>query len=337
MLKGAVTDGDRLARDTFYDDAREEPDLTDTLTTAASNIPPDATVRLEQHQRRQELRNLRLQLDALVLTMLCFPPNVKSMVFESLPRSKHDSLQDAFAHHVASSAIEIFGDRLETLSMVTYDLDRGLPAVRTVPNAEICSMLESVKRLTLCMEGERMPGSHRTTVLPDRLEGWHSIAHTVKDLAIWRVELEPGLLIRLLKGFKNLLYLTLNEISLVLPFQPGQRRGAPSPPVWLTVLIDIRREMPSVILDVRKMKGSNTENFGPSASRWLVNEAVPVGHPVNYERETRLLEDFESFLPLWAAEDSERGVQASKAREDGWLVDAAMSSRWRGLSKPTKS
>jgi hypothetical protein len=81
------------------------------------------------------------------------------------------------------------------------------------------------------------------------------------------------------------------------------------------------------------MQGPNVEALKHSATRWLLEEAIPIGCTVNYERETRLLEDFQSFQPLWAAEDSQRGELAKEHRKDGKLVDMAMGSRWRGLSK----
>lgn len=300
---------------------------------ATPNNPPRITARNAQQQRRNESRDLRLQLDALVLVMLCFPPNVKSMVFESVPKSRHHSLQDAFAHHVAAAAIEIFGDRFEALSMLTGDMGDGLVTRNTVPNVEICTKLEVVKRLTLSMEGNGILSSQNTADWSGHFQGWHSIAHTVRDLAIWRVRTDPVMLIKLLKGFKNLHTLALNEVNIVVPFHVARQRGVVSPSTWLNVLIDIRREMPSVILHVRDIQGNIGESFGPSAYRWLVNEAVPVGRSIDFERETRLLEDFEFFLPLWSAEDSVRGELARRGREDGWLVDAAMSSRWRGLNK----
>ena len=66
-----------------------------------------------------------------------------------------------------------------------------------------------------------------------------------------------------------------------------------------------------------------------SGIQWLSIEAVPTGVSVDFQRETRLAEDYESFLALWIAEDSERGSRAEGDRADGRLVDLAMTSRWK--------
>ena len=50
---------------------------------------------------------------------------------------------------------------------------------------------------------------------------------------------------------------------------------------------------------------------------------------IDSDREARLTQDFNDFIPLWEAEDSERGDQAKEARKDGKLVDLAMTSRWK--------
>jgi hypothetical protein len=69
-----------------------------------------------------------------------------------------------------------------------------------------------------------------------------------------------------------------------------------------------------------------------SALNWLKKEAVPPGATVDFDREERLFEDFESFLFLWNAEDGEMGRLAAAERngpQGGKLVDLAFTSRWQ--------
>ncbi|TKA74727.1 hypothetical protein B0A55_04029, partial [Friedmanniomyces simplex] len=77
--------------------------------------------------------------------------------------------------------------------------------------------------------------------------------------------------------------------------------------------------------------------FPPSALAWLMREAVPAGQAdVDFQREERLQEDFESFQGLWEAEDGEVGVAAREHRLRVDLVDAAMCSRWRQFENVRK-
>lgn len=114
---------------------------------------------------------------------------------------------------------------------------------------------------------------------------------------------------------------------------PGRQvRTPPSPAItWLAFLIELRRRLPHVALDLKEPELGSKACLSASGVRWLLQEAVPRGAHVDFERETRLTEDIESFFPLWMAEDSVRGWAAEEARRDGGLVDLAMSSRWRGL------
>ena len=120
-----------------------------------------------------------------------------------------------------------------------------------------------------------------------------------------------------------------------MPMHVLRQDGQTSSTAWLNFLIDLRRQMPNVTFDLHELRNGPAYWLSTSGLRWLLEQAVPTGCKLDFERETRLVEDFESFLPLWSAEDSERGEAAKEARNDalgGQLVDAAMSSRWRGLS-----
>lgn len=69
------------------------------------------------------------------------------------------------------------------------------------------------------------------------------------------------------------------------------------------------------------------------AVAWIRDMAIPIGAVVDLERQDRLLEDFQSFLPMWIAEEEDdRGVMALKEWDRALgrnLCDAAMSTRWR--------
>ena len=89
--------------------------------------------------------------------------------------------------------------------------------------------------------------------------------------------------------------------------------------------------MPNVDFNIHEWELGTKTSLSESGVRWLLKEAVPKGANLDFERESRLMEDFESFFFLWSNEDGDRGEAARDARKDGKLVDMAMSSRWRGL------
>ena len=276
-------------------------------------------------------RNLRLQLDALVLVMLCFPPTVRSVIVEAAPRIREDDLKTAFAFYAAAAAVDIFADRLESLTVLS-NLDRNPSTPRAFPSRILCGKLDSLKTLTLDLNDSHITqGSFNNPGNVTPLHEWHDLPPTVTRLAIWNLVISPDTLVAFVKGFPSLTHLTLAHIDLDLARAPPRHVGDRAPGEWLHFLISLRRAMPVTEFEVRDIAGIGVELLGESAVRWMFECAVPVGSGVSFERETRVVEDFESFLPLWSAEDSIRGKHARIAREDGKLVDAAMGSRWRGL------
>ena len=313
-------------QDTYFDTALEEATL---IAVPKANI-----------ESRTQSRRLRRQLDALFLVMLCLPPTLNSLVFECLPTDRMDTLQNAFALDFAATAINIFGDRLQQLTMITCPLERrpipGRPNItrRSVESdgqndiltPEIIGELGNVKKLALASHNRGAGGMEQA----QDLGRWHTTSSTVTDLSLSHVVGEPREFVKLIKEFTNLQTLSLKRIHLQQLFYRHLARQSQTT-CWLSFLIELRREVPAAIFAIQNVEIGAAEELSSSGVRWLLEEAVPPGRKLDFERETRLMEDFESFFPLWEAEDSVRGEGAREARKDGKLVDAAMSSRWRGL------
>lgn len=148
------------------------------------------------------------------------------------------------------------------------------------------------------------------------------------------MQCESPELLQLITGFTSLQSLALTNVMLCAPppLQPAAQQRTDQT-VWLSFLIDLRGKMPSLPVSLDYLKSwSNRLHMVAipmTGLEWLRKEAIPPGCVIGFDRETRLIEDFESFLPLWYTEDSERGRQAMEERKDGRLVDEAMASRWR--------
>ncbi len=282
---------------------------------------------------RRQLRDIRMQLDALVLVMLCLPPTVRSLVIQNEPITRRDSLQSRFALHVTAAAFKIFGGSLEALAMmmVLSPEEHGWSSVVQVP---ILEGLQAVRQLTLDLNqdnsGAARPGLNGSRNLPAEATCWH-VLRSVTQLSLLDVSVHPPKVIEIVKGFAALRKITLNGIRLTRVGQVGARQREEQHRVWLELLIEIRRNAPLAAIELVNMKGCNAEDIRESAQKWLLQQAVPVGCNIDVQREIRLEEDFESFVPLWLAEDSIRGELAKQERKDGKLVDSAMLSRWRGL------
>lgn len=322
-----------LGHDTFFDDHYEDalaspiPINLSTLTQTPSFGSRPCTVR-----GTEEARMLRVQLDTLVLVMLCFPPTVKSIILECQPRNNSDSRKASFAYQTASAAAEIFADRLDSLSILTT-IQRDSIVSRTFPTPVLCNKLSALRTLILDFNGSRdSPAALKSTSYA--LHGWHELPPTLTDLTISSLLIESASLVDFCSGFPSIKRLTLSRIDInrdpsmrrqIRQFQRGRAVD------WLHFLILLRRAMPMPIFVINSPEGAGTEGLGVSALKWLLEEAVPRGTDLSLERETRLVEDFESFQLLWNGEDSKWGECARAERADGKLVDMAMSSRWRGL------
>ena len=313
---------ERLGDDLSSDLAREE--AVTTRSTDANKL------------NRNECRSLRLELHALVIVILCLPASLKSLIFEALPRDVMDTLQNGLALHITAIAVKIFGNRLMRVMMMTCPADKRRGSTdhpdtyheRTILRPEILGKLEVTKTLVLASQKE----FKQRAIWVDQVSSskrWHVLSPTVTRLELWNLDIDPPHLIELVKGFSNLQDLYLHNMHLHL-LGPARRQPGS---LWPPFLIELRRLMPGLTLLLRNLQLSMFEEprqFCPaSAVRWLLDEAIPIGCSIDFEREMRLVEDFESFLPLWAAEDSLRGEAAFEARKDGSLVDAAMTSRWQ--------
>ncbi|KAK3112971.1 hypothetical protein LTR53_010205 [Teratosphaeriaceae sp. CCFEE 6253] len=108
-------------------------------------------------------------------------------------------------------------------------------------------------------------------------------------------------------------------------------------PVLLTLALALRRALPGttdLTLDnpTYALLRQPPAPLPPSAQTWLAAHATRSdAPPIDFQREERLAEDFESFLPLWEAEDGARGAAAGEWRRalGGELADRAMGARGR--------
>lgn len=314
----------------------EAVDLSARYETEQSNRPTFIAA-----LSNNDYRTPRLQLDALIIVMLCFPPSLNCLYYESLPSDRTDTVQNAFSLHVAATAMQIFGDRLQHLAMVTCSPARSsrLPnrmrrhQVRDVREEEVLvpevlSHLQSVGTLTFATD---MDYSHYwPNLVPHDVERWHSMPSNIARLELTNMQGESPAFVKLIQGFSHLNELSFNNVIIVAPPRQGAVVDDRTDVLWLVLLVDLRRLQPGMSFHLRNLSALRANPVLPdSAINWLLKEAVPVGSNVGMERETRLAEDFESFLPLWRAEDSRRGALAKDARLDGKLVDLAMSSRWQ--------
>jgi hypothetical protein len=244
-----------------------------------------------------------------------------------------DILQNKFALQFACQIFKIYGSQLRHLTMTTPRRGGGRPSSRTdddsSPELDILSDvipgLEAIR--TLCLAAQHTPSSARSVMTC--LGHWHMISNQITHLDIRNANGDASDFVRFIEKFTNLKKLTLGDFMLWIN-HPRTATQPSQATFWLSFLIDLRRKLPDVEFDIRDPELSQAK-LTESGVRWLLQEAVPTGALVTFERETRLVEDFESFFLLWSAEDSERGKDAEEARKDGKLVDLAMSSRWRGL------
>ena len=310
-----------IGDENFFDDAREEANY---IASTQRNV-----------RAPSKGRDVRFLLDAFFVLLLCFPSQVNSLVFESLPTDRMDVLQGQFALQLASLIFRIYGGHLERLTMTTS-------AMRTSPNfaqdepsteaqrkiiGDVLGDLDAVRYLTLT--GNPIP--HRSGISVQKLGYWHTLAEKITHLDLRSADGDTGAFIDFIGKFTNLQHLSLGQLALIPPRMMNRPARHSYASVWLSFLIELRRKLPAVEFGVYELNLGSRYFVSVSGVRWLLEEAVPKGAKLDFERETRLTEDFESLIFLWATEDSDRGQAAREARKDGKLVDLAMSSRWRGL------
>lgn len=314
----------RIGEAAYFDRRHEIADALDSATATRT--------------RRRWYRSRRLELDALVLVVLCLPACVNSLAFETIHNHRDETLQNNFALHVAAMALGIFGDRLKRLTMITSPERK--PHHRAVEDPEQQAensiitdhVLGEIKQVgTLVLSDYHGDGNPRYREISTHWQvQWHVLARTVTHLELWNIQSMSAELVQLITGFTGLRSLAMENI--MLRHSTPQLHHPPQTQTdqlfWLAFLIELRRQMPDLNLQLGELKSWGEQLrmviLPKSALQWFQIEAVPAGGVVGFDRETRLTEDFESFLPLWYAEDSERGKQAKEERKDGRLVDAAM-------------
>lgn len=303
-------------------------------------------------------QRLKQQTDALATVMLCIPATLIEVVFEACTHGLDKSPQNRYAMHVVAAAMAVFDGRLESLTAVMSNHLSPRPSIRNAHNiqtmetvetananeitAEIIAGLTGLKSLVLASTTDSQGTSHYGGLQRDspNLERWYALpaVQNLTTLEFWNMSFsdeDSEKLIRTIPHFHALQRIGLKNICLFIRGIAARLQlnvVASREVAWLRFLIALRRAMPCTLIEVGNAHCEANQARGllsQSAVDWLVIEAVPPGRPVDHQREQRLFEDFESFLPLWDAEDSVRGRLAAEERKSGQLVDAAMCSRWK--------
>ena len=318
--------------------ALQYPAMTGPIRESASS-PPTAT--------KQTSKDRRAQLDALLICMLMLPSQTQHIIFEAVPTDMHVHLQHIFALQVCAMTLKVFADKLQSLTIISRSLDT--PAERRalrsgVPPppddygstlALVVPELHSVKTLTLASTPSAPNRRNQHSLGAIKASMWHSgpLATNVTHLSLRNIADNRNELYDFIQSFESLRDLTVSDIKIEPNFRVGGANPlsrTPGDPMWLLFLISIRLRHPALRFHLGNLCQWHEPCVLPaSATRWLADEAVPVGAKVDFERETRLTEDFASFIPLWEVDDDDRGEMARKDENIGKLVDDAFSSRWR--------
>ena len=308
-------------------------------------------------------KSLKLQLEALAVgmlisiffnqvnprltvstVMLCIPSTTNTLIYRSLPSHTSDKAQMKFGAQVVAVAMQIFHDRLRSLTMVASRIDRqAFPNVLQGPptldigdddviTEDVVGSMSNIRRLVLTpdIDGPSMGWQFQQT----HYRRWFVLAPILRELDIRHVPALPDDLKRFITAFPLLSTLRLNSITLsesrdrllarrVLPDPNLLKRG------WLALVIELRRSMRDVTIHLSNLKVMHEDRrLSAPAAKWI-EQVTPPGSIIDPDREDRLLIDFVSFLPLWDVEDSERGKHAewNWAHSRAVLVDSAMSRR----------
>lgn len=348
---------ERLARAFF-----SEPDHNHERFNADTSIPPrqaslggnalhsgrgaevglSALALKAKHNARKE----RLALDALIVCMVCLPPQMTTLIFEAVPMDMHDQLQHVFALRVCSLAIKIFADRLLDMKMISRSLDAGRrlhppddPAVNDdyiATLSPVVPTLRSITCLTLASTTGISDRLSRHNLDAIRASEWQvePLTTNITHLSLRNITDNRSNFFNIIKSFPALLDLTLSGLKLGPDMGHGfvrQQHRTSDDPLWLLFLISIRLQRPGLHFHLGSLlQWHDPDTLPASAVRWLAEEAVPVGAKVDFERETRLTEDFGSFMVgLWTVDDGERGEMARQDPGFGKLVDGAYNTRGR--------
>nr|POE59120.1 hypothetical protein CFP56_24390 [Quercus suber] len=279
----------------------------------------------------------KARIDALAIVLLCLPPTLNHLIVNSSFVFSVSDPQQEFVLHMMAMAIKLFANRIEDLSAAisARAMRRGrmIDNVNTgIISTELISSLRVIKSLTLAAH-TKAPSQQTSTprALLQDFRRWLS-ATSLHDLTICNVMIDstsslPGdSLLTLVSGFPALRHLRLRDILYLHP-RPANNQPSRNN-TWLELLIAIRRSQPDVHLELRNLSygAKPGTNLPAGALKWFRQVLAP-GSTVSLEREFRLTEDFESFLSMWEAEASERGVAAAEERKSGALVDLAMGTR----------
>ncbi|KAK0257821.1 hypothetical protein B0A54_10862 [Friedmanniomyces endolithicus] len=341
------------------------PDDIDIWQMSGEDRPTTgATVRAINHAgsgpRLRKAQRTNLQVDAMATLMLCLPATLNELVFEAGTPNRDDQPWYDFASFLIDGVMQIFGHRLESLAMASGGTNRRARSrtwVSSAPDPEITSItsaahLTALRRLVLAStsvtpEGGTVgaPGNLLHLDTSDRLECWTqpSLHTTLTDLEIrhsifYDDDFDPFVVFA--KPFCNLRRLAFRHISYNTRGLPSRIYPSPTNPtlgpgVLLAFAIALRRALPaSTEITFHHITHSTrgvSKELPVSALTWLMREAVSANHGVeiDFQREERLQEDFESFQGLWEAEDGVEGEAARVHRREVDLVDKAMCSRWK--------
>ncbi|KAI6868605.1 hypothetical protein KC338_g3899 [Hortaea werneckii] len=277
-------------------------------------------------------RQRKREIDALAVVMLCLPPTLSEIVFEvgHAPDDAH-----LFALHVFAAILEAFNTRLEALTIIgsTQQSDAG---AKVVTHSHIVD-LSNIR--TLRLAGTRSRLTFDTSSDASNPETWLALREStsnLRTLEFWNVaftaQTDVCSLLQTTATFPSVESIALRNVMLVTLAEHRRRlyalharsQGLPSsissnyklhvcssPETNLLLLLIKLRQMHHQtnldFTDLRSNKDLLRSKLPPSALQWLQTEAVPVDASLEFKRVKRLIEDFESFLPLWKAEDSRMG------------------------------
>lgn len=283
--------------------------------------------------------------------MLCIPSCTSTVVFKSLPQSPSVASKNRFALRLLSTVLQLLGDRLEDLTLASTN-GTSHPGLSRVQHANLGQTTEELDGITneviqdlelkrICFALGETLGNRRASRRFEihGFERWHRASNTVRELDICNAHGDPREFLKFIKGFTCLRKVSMRQCELQVPYtgggQAGQlQREETQKTIWLIFAIELRQALQHVEIefdDVSTAGVASDVSMLPSALKWVLTQAVPPGVLIDADRQERLVEDFVSFLPLWAAEDSERGTLAvvDWVKKRGPLSDAAMSRRWR--------
>ncbi|KAK4948974.1 hypothetical protein LTR10_012347 [Elasticomyces elasticus] len=308
----------------------------------------------------RKAQRTKLQIDALATLMLCLPPTVNEIVYEP-GASQAEQPWFHFSAYLLDHMLQVFGHRIESLTTATSEgrTQRIHRLVNPVSDNEPISSapdglqhLTNLRRLVLASTSatpEAGFSGPQVQILQmsgtDYINRWSTptLHTTLTTIEFWNTVLTDTnftYLATFITPFRNLKVLNFQHVqyntqgvpSRIYPIN-NQHLGEG---VLLSFAIALRRALPTNT-KIRFHDISCTTR-GPqqrveipkSALEWIMREAVPSNQPeLDFQREERLLEDFESFQFLWEAEDGERGNEAGRHRKEVDLVDSAMCSRWK--------